>query len=390
MTLAKKFLAWGGHCKLSVVAALLGGMVPTIVSAEIIWSGDYETGDFTQWHLPGKPDHPQFAGVPAYGRPVPPDPFTGSALESYYGDGSLMELVTQPVRQGRYAAKVTVKNSLAGYEPDDCDNGNCTRRRSELNMHLALPADYDGMPYLSERWVSISHYLPSNWDSDNGNGWGPTVFQIKSPKTNNISPTFSIVITNHGWQIWHRWSDVENPSTFDAIPWQYQMYYDAQYPSASSWSEGLSDFPDTAVSRAALSDLNKGGWTDWVIRIRFDGRGSKEGGNGFLTVWKRAGDADWVKVLHVLPKVTTRGGMTFDRGIGYIVPDSGFGPLAGMYMAKEQVWGLPNNRVLYNDNMKVGSSMATFEVMSPDASAPGSPGHAEELPPNPPELLPVE
>ena len=347
---------------------------PTVGWADIIWTGSYETGTFEQWHLRDDPDHPQFAGIPKYGRPLPPVPFSGSAAPGYYGNGELAGLVTSPVREGRYAARFMVKSSSEGSEPDDCDNGVCDRRRSELNMHLVHQPVYAALPYLSERWISVSHYLPSNWNSSDGSSWGPIVFQMKSPRTNSISPMFSIIASNNGWQLYHRWSDTENPNSHDLVPWQYQMYYDASYPASSTWSDGLGDFPDVEVSRRALADLNKGGWTDWVINVRFDARGVARGGSGFLTVWKRSGDEDWIKVLDIRPKQVSRGGMIFDRGIGYEVPGSGFGLLAGLYMAKNQVWGLSENRVVYNDNVKIGSANSLFSEMSPDGSSPGTVG----------------
>lgn len=371
--------------KLAVLlTCFISTCMPGMSFAEIIWSGDYETGNFQQWHLRNNLNHPQFSGVPAYGRPVAQVPFSGSADTGYYGNGELLELVTSPVRQGRYAARFTVKNAINGSETADCDNGQCNRRRSELNMHLVHQPVYQALPYLSERWVSVSHYVPSDWDSSSGSSWGPTVFQIKSPRTNDISPMFSIIASNQGWQIYHRWSDVADPNDFDVLPWQYQMYYDATYPTTAQWEDGLRDFPDVADSRNALANLNKGGWTDWVVRISFDARGSAEGGAGFLTVWKRAGNAQWVQVLHITPKRTSRGGLTFDHGIGYEVPGSGFGLLAGMYMAKEQVSGLPTNRVLYNDNIKIGDTSSIFSDMSPDGSAPGGGEISDVLAPRPP------
>jgi hypothetical protein len=348
-------------------------LLPIIGWAERIWSGDYETGDYTQWHFKSDPSFPLFNGIPAYGRPVAPVPNHTSAPDSYYGNGDLMGLVTGPVRQGRYANRLTVKNSKNGRVPDDCDNGNCTRRHTYLNAHLVVGDDGVTLPYMGERWISISHYLPADWDAQNGEGWGPTVFELKSPETNDISPTFAISVKNWGWQIYHRWSDAVNPNTRtdDVLPWQYEMFYDARYPTKDKWPDGLADFPETE-SQSALADLNIGGWTDWVIRVKFDARGSANGGTGLLTVWKRAGLGDWIKVLHITPKKITRGGLTFDHGIGYNVPRSGFGPLAGLYMDLDQVWNLPNNRVIYNDNIKIGDANTSFSEMSPDGSSPGS------------------
>jgi hypothetical protein len=90
-----------------------------------------------------------------------------------------------------------------------------------------------------------------------------------------------------------------------------------------------------------------------------------------------------VNVIHIKPKVTTRGGVTFDHGICYNSPptstnNGGFDVQTGFYMAKEQVWDLPANRVIYVDNVKVGGASTRFEDMSPDGSSPDT---AAPLPP---------
>lgn len=364
-------------------------MVSGLARAEILWSGDYETGDFSQWH--GDSSAPNFSQMPGYGRP--PD----------YGDGSLLELVTSPVRQGRYAAKFTMKNSLNGSEPEDCDvQSVCDRRRTELTGQRSIPLFYNAIPYMSERWLSVSHFVPADWDSGGG-GWGPVVWQVKPLNEYALSPNLSIAISNGNWSITHRWTDVENPSSAD-VPWQKQMFYtgnyDGQpYPRSDFWPEGLADFPDTATSHAALQSLNKGGWTDWVIQAKFDARGKNAGGTGFVNVWKREDNGSWIHVLNILPKVTSRGGVTFDHGIGYNSPANGsnpggFGIKAGMYSSVSAVWDLPRNRVIYNDNLRVGSESATFSLMSPDGSSPGSqppppPPPPTQSPPEPPALLPI-
>src|SRR5690606_19769369 len=135
----------------------------------------------------------------------------------------------------------------------------------------------------------------------------------------------------------------------------------------------------------------KGGWTDWIFHIKFDARGASKGGNGFLSLWKREDSGPWVQVLHVLPKKTKRGNMIFDHGIGYHSPPKGsnpggYGPIVGMYMDKGQVWDHPNNRVIYIDNVKVGSRRATFADMAPDGSRVLDIQHADS-PPMPPELV---
>ena len=358
------------------------------VSAGVIWSGDMETGNFLQWHQIGDTKTPFFAGIPAYGRPPAPSPLSGSKPPEYYGDGSLVQLVTSPVRQGKYAARLVVKNSQNGSETRDCDSGGkeCSRRRTELQMHRAMSDHYNGMPYMSERWVSVSYYVPADWDSTRGDGM-LHVLQLK-PRNDgqSIGPALSLRLENEGWKIKHKWDDKVDPVGLD-VPSEQSMEYSAVQPTSSIWPGGLVDFPNETESRKALADFNKGGWTDWVFKIKFDARGSLQGGTGYLTAWKRADNGPWVKVLHIKPKVTTRGGLTFDHGICFNAPktstnNGGFDVQAGFYAAKEQVWTLPANRVIYVDNVKVGDSLAEFKDMSPDGSSPDTPVAAAPLPPD--------
>lgn len=185
----------------------LGAMIPVspaaFASNNIIWSGSFETGDFMQWHNLDKTG-PNFSQMPKYCRP----PEGG-------GDGSCLEIVTDRVRIGNYAAKFTVKNSANGAEPDDCDipeYSRCDRRRTELTGQATHSQYYDAMPYMSERWISISVYVPNNWDTG-GNSWGPHVFQIKPRNESGLSPNVAISIEGNSWKLWHRWAREENPSS---------------------------------------------------------------------------------------------------------------------------------------------------------------------------------
>lgn len=378
------------------ISTVLAAM-PIPGSAEILWSGNYETGDFTQWHAPDDRNSVSFHEVPEYGRPLQ----YGQQKEGHIGNGDLLSLVTSsdrlidgklyskgPTRgNSNYAAKFRVKSSAHGSEPKDCDDGVCKRRRTELTVQGALPDIYNALDYMDERWISVSHYLPSDWD-ERGGGYGPTVFQIK-PKLDggSIGPCINIGIDGGSWAIKHGWTDVKNLRK--STPWQQRPEYSAKYPAADGSDDAaalLADFPDREKSQAALADLNKGGWTDWVMHVKFDARGSSDGGEGFLRIWKRSGDDPWVEVLHIVPKKVTVAGLTYDRGICYNSPD-GFGIKAGMYMDKDAVWNLDADRVLYNDNIQVGSADTVFAEMSPDGSSPGSKGTFDEAPPMPPKVV---
>jgi hypothetical protein len=398
------------HLRSAAIFALLV-MTPVAAPAGIIWSGDFSTGDFRQYHEPSDPNRVTFWHfTAAYGRPIQygyqPEP-------NHVGNGDLLSLVSVDGRtvngihypQGPtrgsspYAAKLTVKNSANGTEPDDCDATNCDRRRGQLKMQATHADYYNALPHMGERWVSFSYYIPSDW-SPNGSGFGINVFGIKMRKDSYSSNGyFRVQITNNAWQVIHQWNPATNAKEAGE-PWQYRMFYagdyDGQpYPRSDMWPDGLADFPDVQTSIDALKSVNKGGWTDWILHFKQDHRGSDQGGTGWLTLWKREDSGPWVKVLHIVPKETTRGGMTFNHGIGYNLSafsgsDAGAGSVVGMYMDKAQVWNSPNNRVLYVANHKIGDPNAKFSDMSPDGTSPEFEAVQPNTPPKPPEVGPVE
>lgn len=350
----------------------------TQAAPALLWNGDYSTGNFRQWHSPNDANVVTFWQIPEYGRPIQ----YGGQAAGHVGDGSLLELVTNPTRGAPFAAKFTVKNSVNGEEPRDADFPfpTLSRRRTELTVQQTLPEFYNAIPYQQERWVSFSCFVPSDW-SNGGAGFGPVVFQIKPL---NEGPTgsggwFGIVIDRgRYWRISHNWSpSLDNHGN---LPWQYEMFYvgdyegGGPYPRADFWPDGLADYPNVAASQAALASVLKGGWTDWILNFRVDARSAAAGGTGFLKLWKREGSGAWVQVLDIVPRTTNRGGMTFSHGVGFNSPagdtPGGFGIKAGLYMDREQVWNEPNNRVIINANIKVGGASATFAQMSHDGSVP--------------------
>lgn len=363
----------------TAINAILGTLLCFLglnAQAKIIWKGDFSTGNFSQWHSADRADYVYFWQVPEYGRPIN----YGGVTFQDTGDGSLLSLVQSPTRGSPYSAKFTVKNSVNGVETKDCDGTVCTRRRTELTAQHMLPIYYDAIPYQRERWISFSVFLPADWDTS-GSGWGPLLLSLKplneGVNGDGIGGAIGFGVGNGNWTIFQNWRAELNPA--GGAPWQYSMFYSGDvdgtgpYPRPDFWHGGVTDFPDMAVSHAALRSVLKGGWTDWVINIKIDARGSAEGGTGFFKVWKREGSGPWIYVLNVRPKVTERGGMTFDHGIGFNSPpwngnNGGFGIKTGMYMEKGQVWDLPANRVLYIANVKVGDETTGFNEMSPDGS----------------------
>lgn len=389
-------------------------LTPTVNAAESVWKGDFSTGDFSQYHYPGTSDV-RFWSIPQYGRPVQ----YGNQGAEHVGDGSLLSLVATTERTvngvyypagptrgtSEYAAKFTVKNSRNGIEstntdPSDCDGNRtkiCTRRRTQLKMQATHADDYNAIPHMQETWIGFSHYLNDDWWTG-GHGFGPVLFGIKHRDDSyKASGVFRLKIQNGAYAITHSWypdlSPTDQGAKFDhdIDPWQYKMEYygnyDGQpYPRSDYWPLGLRDFPDEADSVAALQSVNYGGWTDWVFHWISDHRGSADGGQGILEIWKREDSGPWVKVLNIEPKVTHRGDKNkeFDHGIGFNHP-AGYGSIIGLYMDKNQTWDAPNNHVAYFANHKIFGADGSFADVSPDGSVPGD--AITQIKPRPPVFV---
>jgi hypothetical protein len=196
------------------------------------------------------------------------------------------------------------------------------------------------------------------------------------------------------WQFDHIWDNRFNPTTNP--PYYQQFRYSAYSPGPGGEWADESDFPtDTqyagltgpAACRAALANLNQGNWTDFVARIKPDMRPPSQGGQGFIELWMRFGGAThtdtspnpWIKVLHILPKWTTRnrGGPSvspWEHGIACNLESGSTATTSlsysiGMYVATENVVWHPRNLNIHFANMKVGDAACTFSQMSPDGSS---------------------
>jgi hypothetical protein len=290
------------------------------VKAEIIFNGDFSTGNYTQWTKPADSEV-YFWAVPHYGRPIQ----YGGQNSVHVGNGELMSLVSIDGRsvnginypkgptRGRspFAARFMVKSQAGGgIETRDCDpQTNCTNRRAQIDGE-----DIMGLmkliPHRSERWMSFSYYIPADFQSGTS-GFGPVLTGLKVRGSSPLSAYVNLMLEGPGgtWRIYHRWTDALNPSSWDQLPWWQQMSYDSQSPSATdgNWTD-TRDFPDVEKSRQALGSVLKGGWTDWIWHWKLDERGSASGGSGFFKIWKREGSGPWILVVDIRPKVTTRGG----------------------------------------------------------------------------------
>ena len=371
-------------------------IMPRLGLGEIIWNGDCADGNFLQYHAEGLSNEVHFHHMPVYGRPIQ----YGGQHWLHVGNGDLLSLVARtsravngihypagPTRGGsHYAIEFTIKNSVTGTEPDDCDNNDntCDQRRTNIQQNLNWNVDYNALPAKTERYLAFSIFVPNDFDARSG-GFGPVVWASKA--FGGGGPAWAeLELRNNGWVFWHR------PSTTDSNvgSWWHSMEYSHARPSASYWPQGLVDFPDEAASKAALANINRGGWTDFIIYFKSDNSLPVENNSGFLDVYMRASEDPWVHVLKIrsMKDINLGGQETlYDRVIGRDAP-SGFTSSFGLYMSKAVVWNSANDMVIYFANKKVGNENATFADMTPDASAPGQP--AQEFPPNAPSPVGIE
>lgn len=357
-------------------------LVPGTAGAEIIWNGSFDTHDFRKYHDAENPSEVKFHLIPAYGRPPQ---YGFQVAPKHVGNGDLLSLVDYPTRGSAYSAKFVVKNSANGSEPRDCDPAvDCDLRRAELQMTSTFLDHYNAIPQNAERWLSISFFIPEDFESS-GSGFGPVLWGSKS-STQNKPGAFGITAEDNEWQIIHRYySRKMHQNGVDArANWWLNFAYSSEFPSATDWPQGLVDFPDVEASRKALSNLNRGGWTDFIFHFRTD-VDEYEQNTGYLDVYMRADSGSWVHVLEIRPMkdlaqdaswVNSKPERVFDRGIGQYGP-GGYTSQMGLYMDKSRVWNKDSNMVIYMDNHKIGDENATFSEMSHDGSEPGKPAQPE-------------
>jgi hypothetical protein len=137
-------------CSLAIAAAYLG---PGKAAAAVVWSGDFETGDLSQW----------------------PD------LQACPGD---VAVVSSPVRAGRYAARFTVR--------DESVTANCPAvptsgtRASLTSPRLFGPGD--------DADIGVSTYFPAGFPAITS-GW-LQVAEVYGPPYNG-SPTIGLAVNGN-------------------------------------------------------------------------------------------------------------------------------------------------------------------------------------------------
>jgi Polysaccharide lyase len=198
------------------------------------FAGDWETGDASQW--------------------------SGNHWDRHFPLSDQFEIVTDPVRQGGFAAKFTVR-------PGD-KFGSTSGERSEVLYTGADEKKGDNA------WYAWSTLFPSGWST----------------------PT--------GWSIftqWHSYYPVSPPISFNMKGERIQVNL-----NTGSVDSGAASFkPVYPITDA----LRRGVWNDFVVHIVWSGT------NGSLTVWHRAGSEPFVKRVDAtgIPTMQVQGGVASDN-----------------------------------------------------------------------------
>ena len=353
-------------------------------AATVIWNGDLSTGDFAQWETSEGAATTTIVnqmGEPRVMRPPESvgGPSEGTGLHGHLGRvGGGAPYLDAPGGRGQYAARFRLPNqsdadteySAEGLSADpetgdyrDPAGGSYSRRRSEIR---ALHAGKVGLGLVEgvERWVSVSIYLPPNWDLTARAGNAFPLLQAKGTGGDG-APPLTIRSTGEHWELSIAWSEVMNPSWSD-IPWQYEARYTPE--TASSRIELEDDYPDIQTSKNALASKNVGGWTDWVMRVKPDPRSNdtqgvfyESGGEGLIDVYKREDDGPWVHVVEYRPRAITIGSETYSRGVLYRDSDERFYLRSGIYASTAgHVLDASPTRLVWETNVRVYAGDSTL------------------------------
>jgi hypothetical protein len=207
----------------AVVRRTVGVFNATMATPPGSFTGDWETGNASQW--------------------------SGNQWNRNVPLSEQFRIVTDPVRQGRYAAKFTVRSGDKF--------GTTSGERSEV--YWTGSDEADGQDY----WYSWSTLFPSDWTEPNG--WG-------------------IFLQFHA-----DFSSTPPPLSFNARADSVVVNVNAG-PLSATCCGGT-----TRLRWTILNSLNKGRWNDFVLHVKWSA-----GNDGAVTVWHRMeGDNGYVKVLDV-------------------------------------------------------------------------------------------
>jgi len=220
-----------------IIGVVLGLLIASNAMANVVFNGDFETGDHSQWDElewnTSRPEAEQF------------------------------EIVTSPKREGQYSAKMTV------HDGDEFESTGGER------VQLERPGTYnenDGDEY----WYSWSTYFPSDWQNLTGSPDDDWLL-IADWHSTNPGP----------------FEDVCQPLQFE-INGQNQIIVRMITGNVEGYD--CYDGPGTAnyFDQVIVDSLNLGEWNDFVVHIKW-----KADNTGLLEVWHKSGnETNFTRVLN--------------------------------------------------------------------------------------------
>lgn len=254
----------------------------TDVGAQIIFEDDFESGVFERekWDLTWWTD-----------RQLP--------------DGIKPEIITSPVRSGKFAVKMRAKYNWNGVI--EYNRTELQARRIDNGDHISF-FDVNGEEY----WMGFSAYLPASWAIDSQ---PELIFQLHGNGSGR-PPPFALYINGDKWGWRLRWQpnrDESEPGSGEAELWQ-GIY-------------------ETEI------------WTDWVIHAVWSYKA-----DGFLEIFK---NGELV--------ATRKGPNCYNDAVGMRGPQTGIYKWVWREVGPSDV----NERIVYLDEFKVGGKNSSYAEIAP-------------------------
>jgi hypothetical protein len=219
-------------------------------------------------------------------------------------DGIKPEIVTWPVRTGKYAVKMRINyrwNGVKNYNRTELQG-----KRNDNGEHISF-FDVNGGEY----WIGFSSYLPVSWGFDKKE---ELIFQLHG-NSGDRSPPIGLYINGDEWYWYLRWQP--DPKGKYSVAGEKQL-----------WRE----------------KYEKGKWVDWVIHAKWS-----YNDDGFLEIFK-----DGVSI------VTNYGPNCFNDKEGMRGPQTGIYKWPWLHGPSDVT-----ERVVYLDDFKVIEGKASYEDVAP-------------------------
>jgi len=242
-------------------------------------------------------------------------------LRGMYCSGNCPKAVSSsghPVRSGKYSMRTFLNRNTSSisYRTE-------VVMKSDPNSAALVRGNRFNFD-MSEYWIGLSIYIPSNFVIDQV-GKTDTLFQVhqSSGTADGIAPPFALRINGSNWNI-------------------------------ASRSSGGTKHTNVSLGNSI------GKWTDWVIHVRWS-----DSSNGFMQIWRDG------------KLIINRTGPNQYNG------ETSPYPKMGLY---KSVWkpGRPktntDSRVIYHDELRIGGASSFYAQVAP----PGSPPPSGTPPPPPP------